>query len=121
MTITRHIPVNSIATPVSFQRAIVGWTGGTDCMLYAVSSTGGLTIGTRRPRGCDSDEKWYLQIWRELSIDLDRAACAAEKGLNGPEDADDAFKLREYEAWVDYQIGRLERSYGLADWDICDD
>ncbi len=104
------IPVDSIKMPVRFQRLCADWSGGVDCMLYAVSSTGGLTTGNILPRGCDSDEKWYLTIWRELSCDV---GYIARHQISKDSDYDN---LVEFEAWVDEQVCRLEESYGLADW-----
>ena len=120
------IPIDSIKIPVRFQRLCAGWYGGQGCMLYAVCSTGGLTLGTIRPRGCDSDEQWYYTIWCELSVDVARARRAAEKGLNaraGDDDGDgeghdaDYPALVEFEDWVDEQCGRLCESYGLEEWE----
>ena len=115
-------PVNSIVIPARFVHACVGWEGGGDCMLRAVTSTGNLTTGTIEPAGCDGDEeKWYLQIWRELSVDLGRTVrMACEESLD--DDAAAALNdLGDFETWVDETvIPRLEEEYGLADWDACD-
>jgi hypothetical protein len=92
-------------------------------MLRAVTSTGNLTTGTISPAGCGGDEeKWYLQIWRELSVDLGKVAWTAEMDFDGSPDEDSAKILAEFEAWVDETvIPRLEEEYGLTDWDACDD
>ena len=109
------LPVDSIAMPVAFQRLCIHWAGGEDCMLRAVSSSGGLTIGTTRPRGCDSEEKWYLTIWRVLSCDVGR--CRRMAGDGDP----DYDLLSDFEDWTEEMADRLEESYGLADWDACDE
>jgi hypothetical protein len=114
MTIATKIPVDSIKIPVAYQRLCADWAGGTDCMLRAVSSTGGLTIGTIRPAGCDTDEKWYLTIWRELSSD---AYYAVRHNPN----SDDFDDLSRFEDWCDERVSDLEDSYGLTDWSACDD
>jgi hypothetical protein len=106
------IPINSIEIPVALQRLCGEWHGGLDCMLYAVSSTGGLTMGTIRPVGCDTDEKWYLNIWREFASDLGYAAMQARKG-----DDEDADELEKWEVWVDGVCDKLEEEYGLEDWE----
>ncbi len=112
------IKVNSIVIPVAFKHLCSDWHVGQGCMLYAVSSTGGLTIGIIRPRGCDSDEKWYLTIWRELSSDIGYTHSQVKHpGCAG---LDDLSNLSKFQAWVWRQIDRLEESYGLADWDACD-
>jgi hypothetical protein len=121
------IPVDSIAIPVRFQHLCAHWHGNVDCMLYAVCSTGGLTIGNRRPYGCDTDEKWYYHIWRDLAVDVDYAVRAAAKGLNAPDECDggdgdghdaDYPELVEFSEWVDAQCEALMDSYGLADWEV---
>jgi hypothetical protein len=93
-------------------------------MLYAVSSTGGLTTGTHRSRGCDTDEQWYYSIWLELSSDVGVAVRAAKKGCNADDDGGDGEGhdadypvLVEFEEWVDEQCERLCESYGLEDWE----
>ena len=111
-------PVNSIVIPARFVHACVGWEGGMDCMLRAVTSTGNLTTGTIAPVGCDGDEeKWYLTIWRELSADLGGIVRVDERGNNGPTDQCDVTALAEFETWVDdVIIPRLEDEYDLTDW-----
>jgi hypothetical protein len=113
-------PVNSIVIPARFVRACEGWHSGISDKLYAVSSTGNLTTGIIRPRGCDSDEKWYFTIWLDLSTDIGLAARAARQGLNGPSDAADHAVLVEFEAWADCIVEQLLDEYGLEDWDQCD-
>jgi len=121
MTTTTKTPVDSIVIPGRFVHACVGWTGGVDCMLYAVTSTGNLTTGTDCPAGCDGDEeKWYLHIWRELSADLGVVVGMAREGNNGESDEADATVLAEFEYWVDAIVARLEVEYDLADWDAYD-
>ncbi len=110
MTTSTKIPVDSIVVPVHFVTLCEGWAGDIGCMLRAVASTGGLTLGTIRPVGCDSDEKWYLTLWRNFAIDVYH--CCSITG----EDHEDYAALADFEHWVDKQIARLEESYGLSDW-----
>ncbi|RLB70467.1 MAG: hypothetical protein DRH04_03540 [Deltaproteobacteria bacterium] len=107
------IPIDSIKIPVPLQHLCIKWHSGIDDMLYAVCSTGGLTLGTIRPLGCDTDEQWYLHIWRGFAIDLGIAAQAA---LECP-DGDDDIELAKWEAWADGIVYELERDYGLEDWE----
>lgn len=103
------IPINSIEVPRCYHRLCNDWHNGINCMLYAIASTGGVTTGTIRPDGCDgSDEKWYYQLWCELSADVGYARKAACK--SGHEDCDE---LMNFEDWVDMQVVRLAQSYGL--------
>ena len=117
--VLRKTPIDSIVIPKRFVHACVGWEGGMDCMLRAVTSTGNLTTGITCPAGCDGDEeKWYLTIWRELSADL--GAARREAWNHGGDDAD-VDALGDFECWVDEVIiPRLEDEYGLADWNACD-
>jgi hypothetical protein len=115
----RIMQINHIAIPPQFVAIAGDWYGGQSCMLYAVSSTGGLTTGTNRPYDEDTDypatdEKWYYDLWVELSSDVGYAAKCAEKGCNGSCDRDDAVELRKFEDWIDNNIlPRLEREYGI--------
>ena len=123
------IAVDSIIIPAQFVRLCNDWYGGQDCMLYAVSSTGNLTLGNRRPRGCDTDEKWYYAIWCELASDVCHARRIAEKTCNEfdahygygdmtEQDLIDACaELRDFEDWCDEQVDALCADYGLEDWD----
>lgn len=111
LDVTTDVPVDSIRIPPRHQRTCADWSGGQDCMLYAVASTGNLTTGTIRPVGCDTPEKWYLHIWRELSADTWSACKLAI-------DADaDYSDLTELEAYVDNIVEGLESAYGLEDWE----
>jgi hypothetical protein len=110
------IPINSIKMPTRFQRLCADWAGDMDCMLRAVSSTGGLTTGTICPvtdytDDDDRDRKWYYSIWRDLSVDVGGA-----RRMVGDDDRGYA-DLSEFEDWVDQQVDRLCESYGLDDWE----
>lgn len=110
--VTTKTPIDSIEIPTEYIELCELWNSGLNCMLYAVSSTGGLTLGNRRPSGCDTEEKWYLQLWLELSCDVAYAARLAMK----PEHEDHAT-LIGFEIWVDKIIERLSEEYGLEDWE----
>jgi hypothetical protein len=82
-------------------------------MLYAVSSTGGLTTGAICPVTDYTDDddrmhKWYLSIWVDFSSDIGCAARGARKGNH-----EDAQKLEDAEKWVDDVCERLSEAYGL--------
>ena len=109
------IPIDSIKIPRYIQRLCEGWAGSEDCMLRAVSSTGGLTLGTIRPSGCDTKEKWYYHIWMEFASDLSYARVSFKYG---DEDAD---QLNYAEEWACNICMALAEAYGLEDWDASDD
>lgn len=125
------IPVNSIEIPDRFVEVAECWHGGQGCMLYAISSTGGLTTGTNCPvldydDDADRMQKWYYTIWCDLIADVAGARRAAEKGYNAADEDDggdgeghdaDYPVLVEFEEWVDMQVGRLCEAYGLEDWE----
>ena len=107
------IPINSIEVPACYRRLCNDWHNGIDCMLYAIASTGGVTIGTICPITDyddeeDRDRKWYYQLWCELSADVGYARKTA--CLSDHEDCDE---LMNFEDWVDMQVVRLSQSYGL--------
>lgn len=51
------------------------WHGGQASMLYAVASTGALSLGTRRPAGCDTDAEWAEYLRDTLAREL-REVCS---------------------------------------------
>lgn len=102
------IPINSIKIPEEFVNICAEWHGGIGCMLYAVASTGNLTLGTTRLY--DTEEKCYLHIWQCLYIDLSRTIRAA-KGKKG------VSILRNFQAFADAKCSELAVAYGLEDWD----
>jgi hypothetical protein len=105
------IPVNSIEIPERFVMVACDWNGGLDCMLYAVASTGGLTTGTIRPTDDEgrpvSDERWYCNLWWDLSADIAYARRACKRSIKACPDDDDVdypaelAVLNDFEEWVD--------------------
>ena len=124
MNVTTKTPVNSIVIPKRFVDLCGDWYNGMGDLLYAVSSTGNLTIGNRRPLGCDSDEKWYLILWQGLANDVGYAVKGARRGLNATDDGGDGADhdadyplLVKFEAYADGIANRLSTEYGLDDWE----
>lgn len=115
------IPVDSIEIPERYLRLCEGWHGGQDCTLYAILSTGGLTLGTFHTfflTSCtdyiddeDRDRKWYYVLWCDLACDVGRARKAACLANHADCDA-----LLEFEEWVNDQVSQLCMSYRLEDW-----
>lgn len=102
--------VDSIEIPAEFVELAKHWHGGQDDMLYAVASTGGLTIGNRMPMGVESDQEWYASLWSGLAADIRYAVRSARKS-----NADD---LPALELFLDfaYEVSvRLMTEYGLDD------
>ena len=117
------IPIDSIEVPARFHAVCEHWHNGMD-KLYAICSTGGLTLGNRRPADCDNTEKWYYTIWCELADDVDHACWVAEQGLNACDDGGDGARhdaeypiLCDFRAWVGGWVDALAESYGLEEWD----
>jgi hypothetical protein len=112
------IPVNSIQIPAEFVQLCSDWNGGQACMLYAVSSTGNLTIGTHRPLDCDNHWQWYLRLWDNLGCDIRDIIRSVEK-LNQQFRhgyRKDLAMLRRFKAYADSIQGQLRVSYNLQDW-----
>lgn len=104
---TLHIDI-----PYEFIELCEQWHFGQGCLLYAVASSGGLYLGNRRPTGCDTDEKWYLRLWLDLSADLSAAARVAKRASGEiPPD------MQDFEEFVSKTIERLREEYGLQDWE----
>lgn len=102
--------IDSISIPCEYASLCGEWYSGQNDLLYAIASTGGLTLGNRRPSGCATDEQWYLTLWRELSVDVWRAVRSA-KGHS------DYATLTRFGGWVDGIVDSLEREYSLAEWE----
>ena len=115
------IPVNSIEIPERFVQLAGDWYNGMNDMLYAVSSTGGLTTGTTCPitdydDGADRDRKWYLALWNDLAVDLASAARACRKQLYELKASGDWEDCDEYWDLVsDSTILDLEADYDLEE------
>ncbi len=126
--------INTIKIRPEFIDVAGRWYDGDGDLLYAVSSTGGLTTDINCPvtdyDGLeDRDAKWYYSLWLNLSVDVGRAARAAGKAVDaGTEfieyDEDeyrevcaDYSTLNEFEAWVDSVLEKLEAEYpALSEW-----
>jgi hypothetical protein len=113
-------PVDSIKIPAEYMELCHEWYSGKDDLLYAISSTGGLTRGNQRPYEW-TDEQWYLSLWQELSVDVMHARRSAEKMAeragNDPEIDNDTMALAAFEKWVDKIVEKLAREYDLEEWE----
>lgn len=89
--------INHIEIPERFVRVAAAWHSGPEDLLYAVSSTGGLTTGTIQPT--DTEEEWYLGLWQGLLGDVGYAASCAKEGLAA------------FATWVANVLSRLEKEY----------
>lgn len=102
-------PINSIAIPPAYLELCPGWHAGQNCLLYAIASTGGLTLGTQRPANYTATQ-WYLSLWQGLSEDI---AYATRSGVGHT----DYPTLVGFEEWVDKIVDRLTIEYGLENWE----
>jgi hypothetical protein len=105
-----------IAIPAEFIGLSSQWYSGMD-MLYAVASTGGLTLGSRRPFNRDvdrvlTDQEWHVQLWNELESDVRLSAKLAEKSGH-----EDSTELRRFETFCEETAANLRTAYGLEDSD----
>jgi hypothetical protein len=104
-----------IDIPIKYIRICQNWHGNADCMLYAIISTGGLTLGTNRPYNYDihrylTDEEWHVSLWSSLASDIAYNANIAEKN-----NSRDAKMLRRFEKFVDDVELILRTKYQLLD------
>jgi len=105
--------VDSVEIPGEFVELAEQWHSGQADILYAVSSTGGLTLGNRRPydpalgRGMTREE-WYLFLWDDLVSSL--GYCIRQSQRNHDEDIG---RLTEFFNWASAVADRLRAEYGL--------
>lgn len=83
--------------PTEFVNLAMSWYSSQHDYLYAVASTGGLSLGNIRPYSHEAsrpltDEEWEVWIWGELECDVKHAAKVAERIGSG-----DAEGLRHFE------------------------
>lgn len=116
--------INHIEIPGEYVGLCRDWYCGIDDMLYAIASTGNLTTGNRRPTGCETDEQWYLQLYRDLEADIVSAERDArynaddyKRDYTDESYADVILKLKEFREWVAARINELEAQYNLAGWE----
>ena len=99
--------VDSIQIPEEFVALACHWYSGVD-MLYAVASTGNLTLGNRRPYNDDegrycTDQEWYRSIWSELSCDI--SYCLRLM----PADHEDHEEMTRFAEFVSDVVDRLDQ------------
>lgn len=99
--------------PAEFVALAADWYSGQSDMLYAVASTGGLTMGTLRPYSFDrgrpyTDEEWHWGLWWDLASDVGYAVRAAEGSDHPAVEA-----LKRFEAFASDEASRLEALYGV--------
>lgn len=99
------IEVNSIQIPGEYVQLCSEWYDSQASMMYAIASTGGLTLGDIRPYTDDeetnerrpmTDEEWYRSLWSDLESELYRA-----------KKIDRDCQLTEFYAWVEKQIQNM--------------
>ena len=112
------IELDSIEISSEFADLCGQWHGGVDTILYAISSTGGLTRGLIRPKDDSgkrlSDEAWFTGLFGELESELSDCVQMLEKH---PRLADkrDLGILRAYRWWAEEMVGELRSEYKLDD------
>lgn len=104
-------PVNGIQIPKEFVVLAKGWYDGVNCLLYAIASTGNLTLGNRRPQSHWTDEMWYLSLWDGLDVTLMQIINALEK--NDGKDHEDYPMLKQFQEYAEKISDRLRDEYDL--------
>ena len=110
------------------RRLAADWHGGMGSMLYAVSSTGGLSRGSESFRGGRTDDEWSADLLDRLARELaETAREIATYPEPYPDRESDAETCREWAAKVDAladdcnAIGHLwsDRANGYG-WYLCE-
>ena len=112
------ITIDSVQIPCEFVDVASRWYDGQNDMLYAVCSTGNLTLGSLS----DYTIQAYFDIWCALSVDIGHARKAANTMLNaydGETDSeyyellDDYNTLAEFEEFADKIIENISENYAV--------
>lgn len=104
-----------VQIPFEFVEIASQWYSGSASMLYAITSTGGLTIGTCRPLSCESDQQWQILLFDCLESELSYIRRWMEKNPDR-EESDDLDAIAQFEEWVEETSNRLRKEYNLEDW-----
>ena len=97
--------VNSITIPAQYIKLCEQWHSGQSSTMYAISSTGNLTLGDIKPWNQDedramTDDEHYLYLWQCLDSEVHAARKIAKK-------FSDAAKLTKFQVYVDSIIQQL--------------
>ncbi len=106
--------------PDRFVRLASEWHSGQDDLLYAVSSTGGLTLGSMRPYSTEvsrflTAREWHVRLWASLGGDIRAAARCAERRHDVKSMQRAARRLRRFEAYAERVETRLREVYQLTE------
>jgi hypothetical protein len=111
-----------VAMPDCVVRFCESWHSGMDSLFYAVSSTGGLTLGTIRPRDDDgepmSDRAWHVSLWEGLSGECSALLRELSGGrVIGGELSDRRARgqLAIFERYCDRVVAQLRAAYGMEE------
>ena len=105
------IELLEIEVPAEFVSLASYWYDGQNDKLYAIASTGNLTMGTIRPYSTEcvrmmNDHEWHRSLFSDLSCDIRNDRKSAEK--SGHEDADE---LQRFEQWADSIVEKMDEVY----------
>jgi hypothetical protein len=109
--------INSIKIPQQYIDLCDGWHGGQDSMLYAIASTGNLTLGSIRPSVYDSDrymtdEEWYWSLFCDLGAELRQIIRNIEK-RDKENEVEDYEDLKTFLDWAEEISDGLAEEYGI--------
>lgn len=100
------------------------WAGSMGCMLRAIDSSGGLTIGTIRPYSNDAsryytDEEWHLSLWGSLCSDIRYYIRLSEKNPDSNPDPDVGIEaLKLFLEFAEAKELELRNAYNLEESSI---
>lgn len=104
-----------VQIPYEYVELSSQWYDGSSSMLYAITSTGNLTIGSCRPLDCDTDQQWQVYLFDCLETELRHIRRWMEKHPTREESADMEL-IKAFEEWTEETTNVLRKEYGLEDW-----
>ena len=88
-----------MSVPLEYVELCEAWHGGASSMMYAISSTGDLTIGSIRPKNDDdnpmTDDEWICHLYKKLFGELYTLISRLNK-----KDDNNYDLLSKFEIWV---------------------
>lgn len=109
--------INSIEIPRQYVDLCKDWYDGQNSTLYAIASTGNLTLGSIRPRVYDSDrymtdEEWYWSLFSDLGVELRQIIRNIEK-QDKENEVEDYEELKDFIEWTEEIEDGLSEEYGI--------
>ena len=111
--------LKTITVSDEFVDICTNWHNGISSMMYAVSSTGNIKLGTNRPKSKESDrpmldQEWHIHLWKKLRQEF-RQTINANGMPNNVDQCKELLELMIAKEFCDSIVTDLEASYNVEE------